>query len=72
MNNEKFLLKISELPHQFKSVQDFESKIVQPIGRTWNPEHKFRKLTMPKVKTKMGSIIEPIDREDLINNIKRS
>jgi len=53
-------------------VQEFESKIVQPIGRTWNPEHKFRKLTMPKVKTKMGSIIEPIDREDLVNNIKRT
>jgi U3 small nucleolar RNA-associated protein 14 len=63
--------KISELPHQYKSVSDFEQKIAQPIGRTWNPDFKFRKLIMPKVKTKLGAIITPIDKTDLANSIKR-
>lgn len=56
---------ISELPHKFANVADFESKISQPIGRTWNPDCKFRKLIAPRVKTRMGAIIEPIDKEDV-------
>jgi len=68
----KKIIKISDLPHQFKSVHEFESKIVQPIGRTWNPEHKFKKLTQPKLITRLGSVIEPIDRDDLnAKNIKK-
>jgi len=51
-------------------VHEFESKISQPIGRTWNPDHKFRKLTTPRVKTRMGAIIEPIDRADVGNMYK--
>ena len=54
-----------------RSVEAFENKIAQPIGRTWNPDHKFRKMTMPKVKTKLGTIIEPIDKDDLVKDIKR-
>ena len=62
---------ISELPHQFKNVEDFENKMSQPVGRTWNPDHKFRKLTMPKVKTRIGTIIEPIDKDDIVRDIKK-
>ncbi len=43
----------------------------QPIGRTWNPEAKYQKLTQPKIKTKLGSIIEPIDNDDALN-LKKS
>ncbi len=63
---------VSELPHQFKNVIDFEKKISQPIGRTWNPEQKFRKLTLPRVKTKLGAIIAPIDKNDIVKNINNS
>lgn len=55
---------ISDLPHKFSSVAEFESKISQPVGRTWNPDYKFRKLIAPKVKTRMGAIIQPIDKDD--------
>ena len=54
------------MPHQFKSVADLERKIAEPIGRTWNPEHKFRQMTLPRVKTKLGAIIQPIDKNDII------
>jgi len=63
---------ISELPNKFKYVSEFESKIAQPIGRTWNPDQKFRKLCTPKVKTKLGSIIDPIDKDDLPKNFNKN
>ena len=62
---------ISDLPRQFDNLHDFEAKIAQPIGRTWNPDFKFKKLIQPKVRTKLGSVIEPIDKNDSIN-IKKS
>ncbi len=62
----KLVCKISDLPHQYKNLQEFQKKIAQPIGRTWNTEAKFKKLTQPKVKTKMGMIIEPIDKDDTL------
>jgi len=53
-------------------VEQFENSIRQPIGRTWNPEIAFRSMTEPKVVTKMGAIIEPIDSEALIKSkVKR-
>ncbi|CAF1054400.1 unnamed protein product [Brachionus calyciflorus] len=63
---------INQLPHQFNNVHDFENKISQPIGRTWNPDFKFRKMIQPKVKTKIGSVIEPIDKDDIVKNIKKN
>ena len=65
-------IKINELPRQFDSVADFENKIARPIGRTWNPDFKFRKLIAPKIKTNMGAIIEPIDRDDVKKTVKHS
>ncbi len=60
------------MPFPFKNVAQFENSIRQPIGRTWNPETAFRSLTEPKIVTKMGAIIEPIDNEALIKNkVKR-
>ncbi len=60
------------MPHKFNNVIDFESKIKQPIGRTWNPDQKFRKLIAPRVKTRMGTIIEPIDKEDVMKSNERN
>ncbi len=65
-----FFFQISELPHQFSNIPDFEKKISQPIGRTWNPESKYRKLVQPKVLTRVGSIIEPIEKDDVVLNKK--
>merc|ERR1719223_749314 len=33
---------ISDLPHKYSNVHEFESKITQPVGRTWNPDNKYR------------------------------
>lgn len=56
---------VSHLPFPFSNVKQFESYIRQPVGHTWNPQSSFQNLIAPKVITKMGKIIEPIDSEDV-------
>ncbi|XP_074027616.1 U3 small nucleolar RNA-associated protein 14 homolog C [Leptinotarsa decemlineata] len=58
-------LLVSEVPFPFKSVKDYEASIRAPIGNTFVPETAFRKLIEPAVTTKMGAIIEPIDKHIL-------
>lgn len=57
---------VSDLPFPFKSVKDFEASIRQPLGNTFVPETAFRKLTLPAVKTKLGTIIEPLSEDILL------
>ncbi|VVC90019.1 unnamed protein product [Leptidea sinapis] len=62
--------KVSELPFPFTSVSDFEASIRLPIGNTFIPETAHKKLIRPNVITKAGSIIEPMDEEQLL--VKRN
>ncbi|XP_015917965.1 U3 small nucleolar RNA-associated protein 14 homolog A [Parasteatoda tepidariorum] len=57
---------VNSLPFPFTNVHQFESYIRQPVGHTWNPQSSFQSLVAPKVITKMGKIIEPIDCEDVV------
>lgn len=57
---------VNELPFPFQRVKDFEASIRAPVGRSFVPEIAFRKLTKPAIKTKMGTIIEPMDKDVLI------
>ncbi|KAG5885636.1 hypothetical protein JTB14_012066 [Gonioctena quinquepunctata] len=58
-------LLVSELPFPFKTVKDFEASIRAPIGSTFVTETAFRKHIEPAVTTKLGAIIEPLDRSIL-------
>ncbi|XP_054164102.1 U3 small nucleolar RNA-associated protein 14 homolog B-like [Oppia nitens] len=60
--------RVKQLPFPYKNVEEFEKSIRHPIGRTWNPEVAYRELTEPKLVTKIGAIIDPIDKEALINS----
>lgn len=57
---------VSELPFPFSNIEQYESTLQHPIGSTWNPESAFQRAIAPKVVTKMGQIIEPIDSEALL------
>ncbi|KAG1714294.1 U3 small nucleolar RNA-associated protein 14 A [Nymphon striatum] len=59
---------VSELPYQFTSVEQFQNNILMPVGKTWNPETAFKLLTKPKVVTKLGAIIAPMDTDALVNS----
>lgn len=54
---------VNTLPYEFGKANLFEATISHPIGSLWNTETAFRDLTAPKVITKQGAIIEPIDAE---------
>ncbi|CAN2390593.1 maturation of SSU-rRNA, partial [Pristimantis euphronides] len=54
---------VSELPFHFSNQKHFESSIRAPVGNTWNTETAVKKLTAPRVVTKLGHIIEPITED---------
>lgn len=57
---------VSEVPFPFKTVKDFEASIRAPVGSTFVPEIPHRKMTLPSVRTRMGTIIEPMSEEILL------
>ncbi|XP_067141019.1 U3 small nucleolar RNA-associated protein 14 homolog A [Centruroides vittatus] len=70
-HNEKIKqFQVNEIPFPFSSVQQFESTLRQPVGRTWNPETAFQRAIAPKIVTKMGQIIDPIDSDALLKKLK--
>jgi len=75
--NEKADEKISEhrvndLPFPFVNVDQFESLIQQPLGREWNPETAYRRLNQPKIRTRIGVRIEPLNKQDVFLKHNRS
>uniref|UniRef100_A0A3P9H6F8 UTP14C small subunit processome component n=1 Tax=Oryzias latipes TaxID=8090 RepID=A0A3P9H6F8_ORYLA len=56
---------VSALPFPFENHAQFESAVRTPLGRTWNTERTVKKLTMPKVLTQLGTIIQPMTEEEL-------
>lgn len=61
---------VSEIPFPFQTVKDFEASIRAPIGNTFVPENAFRRMIKPSVITKMGTVIEPMNEEVLLNTKK--
>uniref|UniRef100_A0A671RKK8 U3 small nucleolar RNA-associated protein 14 homolog A-like n=1 Tax=Sinocyclocheilus anshuiensis TaxID=1608454 RepID=A0A671RKK8_9TELE len=63
---------VSQLPFPFQNTAQFESCIRTPIGQTWNTQGVVKKMTKPKVITKLGAIIAPMVKEDFINKTTTS
>lgn len=61
-----FAFQVSNIPFPFKSVTEFEKAIKEPLGKCWNPETIFRSKIKPKVTTKIGTIINPMDKSLLL------
>ena len=62
---------VNSLPYPFNNVEQFEASIRTPIGGTWNTPSAVSELVKPKVLTKMGSIINPIDKSEAFKNEKK-
>lgn len=52
--------KLSEVPHPFSSMEEYERSLRMPLGQEWNASHVVTRLTQPEVKKRAGRIIEPI------------
>jgi len=64
--------RISDLPFPFVNADQVESLLQQPLGREWNPETAFRRLNQPKVRTRIGVRIEPLNKQDVFVKPPRS
>ncbi|KAG7188089.1 hypothetical protein KM043_015939 [Ampulex compressa] len=62
---------VNELLFPFTSVKDFEASIRAPLGRNFIPENAHKKLIEPSVQTLLGTVIEPMD-EDVLVNMKKT
>lgn len=51
---------VSEVPFPYRSAQEFERSIRQPIGQHWNTPGVVDKLIEPRITTAAGAIIDPI------------
>ncbi|XP_060719092.1 U3 small nucleolar RNA-associated protein 14 homolog A [Tachysurus vachellii] len=65
-NSSVALHQVSQLPFPFQNSSHFEVCMRSPIGQTWNTQNSVKKLTAPKVVTRLGSIIEPLRKEDFL------
>ncbi|CAL8265935.1 unnamed protein product [Lota lota] len=62
---------VGALPHPFLLPEQFEVTMRAPVGATWNTRQTVRKITMPKIVTKMGAIIQPMSRDDLLKHTRK-
>lgn len=62
--------KVSDVPFPFTSIKEYEASIRTPLGNTFIPETAHKKLIRPSVITKAGTVIDPMDEEELL--VKRN
>ncbi|XP_013179921.1 PREDICTED: U3 small nucleolar RNA-associated protein 14 homolog A-like [Papilio xuthus] len=58
--------KVSDVPFPFKSIKDYEASLRVPLGNTFITEKAHKKLIQPNVLTKAGTIIQPMDEDELL------
>ena len=51
---------VEGVPFPFTSREQYERAMRQPLGREWNSSTSFANLTKPEIKTRRGTIIDPI------------
>ncbi|KAG0009830.1 hypothetical protein BGZ80_002014 [Entomortierella chlamydospora] len=51
---------LTQIPHPFKTWAQYEQSLRAPVGKEWNTNATFQKMTMPRITTKLGKIIDPL------------
>ena len=65
------MFQVNELPYPFVNSEQFEKSIRAPLGKTWNTETAYRELVKPKVVTRLGKIITPMDKSEVYKNVNK-
>ncbi|WFC97508.1 hypothetical protein MYAM1_000222 [Malassezia yamatoensis] len=55
--------KAKDLPYPYTSAAQYEAAMRQPIGSEWNTRTQHQRLSLPRVSTKLGQRIDPIQRK---------
>ncbi|KAI0640105.1 Utp14 protein-domain-containing protein [Trametes polyzona] len=53
---------VKDLPYPYTSKAQFERSMEVPLGTEWNTRLGFQRATLPKVVTKMGTLITPLEK----------
>ncbi|KAI0354648.1 Utp14-domain-containing protein [Trametes cingulata] len=53
---------VKDLPYPYTSKAQFERSMEMPLGTEWNTRLGFQRATLPKVVTKMGTLIKPLEK----------
>ncbi|KAG0364419.1 Utp14 protein-domain-containing protein [Gamsiella multidivaricata] len=51
---------VTRIPHPFKTWEQYEQSLRAPVGKEWNTNSTFQKMTLPRITTKLGKIIDPL------------
>ncbi|KAK3839730.1 MAG: Utp14 protein-domain-containing protein [Linnemannia gamsii] len=51
---------VTKIPHPFKTWAQYEQSLRAPVGKEWNTNATFQKMTLPRITTKLGKIIDPL------------
>ncbi|KAI7860159.1 small-subunit processome [Circinella umbellata] len=52
---------ITQVPFPFQTMEQYERSLRAPVGKEWNTRDTFQKVTKPRIITKLGTVINPLD-----------
>ena len=56
---------LGQVPHPFKSFDDCQSEMSQPVGDTFVPKTAVVKAIKPKVHVKLGAMLAPDSKDEM-------
>mgnify|MGYP001140729869 CR=1 FL=1 len=60
VNKKNLKYQSSAVPFPFESREQYERSLRMPVGQEWTSRETHQKLTMPRVITKQGTVIDPL------------
>ncbi|CAH2350181.1 U3 small nucleolar RNA-associated protein 14 [[Candida] railenensis] len=60
VNKKNLKYQSSAVPFPFESREQYERALRMPVGQEWTSRETHQKLTMPRVITKQGTVIDPL------------
>ena len=53
------------VPHPYKSLEDCQSELSQPVGHTFVPKTTEMKSTKPKIHVKLGAMLQADQKDEI-------
>ena len=53
------------VPHPYKSLDDCQSELSQPVGDTFMPKTTVMKSTKPKIHVKLGAMVQADQKDEI-------
>lgn len=60
VNKKNLKYQSSGVPFPYESREQYERALRMPVGQEWTSRETHQKLTMPRIITKQGTVIDPL------------